>query len=202
MSTTTRKLETRASVPLADIKLGDDGKLSGYAVKFNVRSYPVWGVFREVVLPGAFAKSLRENPDVRMLGHHDTRKLLARTKSGSLSIREDSVGLRFEAQLDDTTIGQDARKMVKRGDLDAMSFGFIPTSENWTKDENGFALREILEAELIEISLATFPQYPKTEVNARSLDDPGVASLRAWEAHKTKKSLQEAERRLRLAEAC
>lgn len=203
MSTTTaRKLETRSGVPIGETKLSDDGKLSGYAVKYNVRSYPVFGMYREVILPGAFDKTLRENPDVRLLAHHDTSKLLARVKSGTLSVRSDNIGLSFEATLDDTTIGQDARKQVKRGDLDSMSFGFFVVEDSWKKDENGFSLREIREVELLELSLATFPQYPKTEVSTRSADDPGIASLRAWEESLKRMPISIAEKRLRIAEAC
>ena len=51
---------------------------------------------------------------------HDPSRLLARTKSGTLRLEEDSKGLRFELDLPDTTEGRDLLALAERGDIGGM----------------------------------------------------------------------------------
>ncbi len=57
------------------------------------------GSFTEVIRPKAFARTLGENPDVSLLVNHSGAPL-ARSTSGTLTLREDARGLRFAAQLE------------------------------------------------------------------------------------------------------
>lgn len=143
-------------------------RVVGYAAKFGVVSEIIAGVFRETIAPGAFKRDL-QGSDVRLLMNHDPGKLLARTKSGTLKLSEDNVGLRFEAVLPETSLVRDMVEQIRRGDLDSMSFGFKTLDESWGEDENGFPLRTLLRVKLFDISLATFPAYPETEVALREL---------------------------------
>src|SRR5215469_3192801 len=68
--------------------------LSGYAIVYNSLSNDLGG-FTEIVAPGAVTESLANNPDVLCLRDHDSSILLGRTKSKTLTLTEDSVGLRF-----------------------------------------------------------------------------------------------------------
>src|SRR5690242_9897007 len=94
-------------------------KLEGYAVKFGVEAR-VAG-FVETIKSGAFARSLASNRDVRALVDHDMSKLLGRTASGTLRLREDATGLAFELDVPDTTLGRDILALAERRDLSGMS---------------------------------------------------------------------------------
>lgn len=164
----------------SEIRVDSSGaKLHGYAAKFNSLSENLGG-FRERIAPGAFAKSLK-TADVRLLINHEGLPL-ARTRSGNLTLREDSVGLYFEAQLDpnDPDV-QRVMPKVKRGDLSQMSFAFTDLTEpdeRWSKDADGSKLRTVREAKLWEISIVTFPAYPATSVEAAGLRQAQLERMR------------------------
>jgi HK97 family phage prohead protease len=59
---------------------------------------------------------------------------------------------------------------MERGDLNEMSFAFMPTVQEW--DESGETpLRKIKEAELFDVAIVTYPAYNSTEIGLRSLKD-------------------------------
>ena len=74
-----------------DASLRANGKrsISGHASVFDTE-YDV-GPFREIIRPGTFAESIKQD-DVRALWNHDSNIVLGRNKSGTLSLREDSIG--------------------------------------------------------------------------------------------------------------
>jgi HK97 family phage prohead protease len=79
--------------------------------------------FIERIAPGAFRKTLTETPDVRLLINHEGLPL-ARTKNGTLRLKEDDAGLYMDADLPDTQAARDLYTLVERGDVDQMSFAF------------------------------------------------------------------------------
>jgi HK97 family phage prohead protease len=139
--------------------------LAGYAARFGELSEDLGG-YREMLAPGCFAKSLQAN-DVRAFFNHDFNHLLGRTKSGTLRLTEDSEGLAFEVDLADNSLSEMVYSLVKRGDLDGVSFGFYAIQDQWNEDGT---VNTILEADLIEISPVVFPAYQAPKVEARSLD--------------------------------
>ena len=158
-------LETR-TVSLSGLEIrAEADKLAtilGHAALFNTPS--LFMGFREMIEPGAFADSL--TGDVRALWQHDTARVLGRTKSGTLRLWEDDQGLAFELNPPDTVDGRDAVTLIKRGDVDQMSFGFNvpPGGDSWTEDEDGIPLRKLRTVSLMEISPVTWAAYPQTGV--------------------------------------
>jgi HK97 family phage prohead protease len=145
--------------------------LRGYAAVFNSPSQDLGG-FVEVIRQGAFARCLSQHDlDVRALVDHDASKILGRTKAGTLRLTEDSVGLRCEIDLPNTTLANDTYESVKRGDISQMSFGFYAVSENWLVNPSGqpAALRELDDVDVFDVSVVTFPAYEGTSIAARSL---------------------------------
>jgi len=197
MTTSVKKYQPqeveKRSFGAADVEVrvenGKPSRIVGYAAKFGVRSEPIMGMFRETIAKGAFAKNL-PGADVRFLVGHDTNMVLGRTKSGTLSIREDEIGLRFDLTLPNTTLANDVVEQVNRRDLDGMSFGFRKIKDSWGEDEQGFAIRTLDEVSIFEVSLTAFPAYQQTEVALRDLD-----IYRRAKAHPRRTAL-----RLRLAE--
>lgn len=143
--------------------------ITGYAAVFNQRSDLIWGEFREVIAPGAFAESLTRD-DIRALWQHDTAQVLGRKSAGTLTLEEDERGLRVEIHPPNTQTGRDAVELIKRGDVSEMSFGFsvAPQGDDWHEDPDGTIIRTIRKAKLYEVSPVTFPAYPQTEVGMRS----------------------------------
>lgn len=102
----------------ADVGANDGNTLHGYAALFNSRSHDLGG-FREIILPGAFDRSLKEHPDVLALVDHDEGKVLARTTNGTLRIQPDERGLKVEIDPADTSYARDILALVRRGDVTA-----------------------------------------------------------------------------------
>lgn len=144
-------------------------KITGYAAVFN--RYAEGLPFREKIAPGAFAKSIQEGADVRLLINHDGLPL-ARTKSKTLRLSEDSKGLFIEAAVDaeDPDV-QRIMPKLKRKDLDQMSFGFYVTKDKWEHSETGPSTRTIMEVDLFDVSIVTYPAYPQTSVSMRSAQE-------------------------------
>jgi hypothetical protein len=168
----TEKIETRRltvnQFELREGPAGDGMAFSGYAAVFNSDSEPL--PFTERILPGAFRKSLRSRNNVRMYLNHDSSMLLATTRAKTLRLEEDERGLKVDADLPDTTVGRDLSTLIKRGDVDSMSFGFsVPArGDQWSDDGN---VRELKEVKLYEVSVVTgFPAYAATSASVRSVD--------------------------------
>lgn len=160
-----KKIERR-TYTVRDVEARADGegmRLSGYAAVFNDSSVPL--PFKESIAPGAFRKTLSETPDVRLLINHEGLPL-ARTKNGTLKLEEDERGLRFDADLADTQEGRDIYELVKRGDVDQMSFAFRVIRQKWNDDRSRRVLTEVSLADG-DVSVVTYPAYPTTTVEAR-----------------------------------
>lgn len=145
-------------------------KLVGYAVRWNSLSEVIWDEFREQFSPGAFKDSLASGTDVRALYEHNYTQLLGRTKSGTLVLAEDDIGLRFELTPPNTQLGNDVLALVERGDLSGMSFGFRALKESWDITPEPY-IRTVTAAELREITVTSMPAYPESgvEIAHRSL---------------------------------
>jgi len=167
-------MERRASFELR----AKGRRLEGYAALFDVAARIA--DFEEVIAPGAFATSLRESKDILALADHDPRSVLARTKSGTLRLAEDSRGLAFDLDVPDTSAGRDMLALAERGDLGGASFGFtVPKQgERWSGRR-----RELRAVNLIEISVVSAsPAYDGTSVQARAqlVRPPRLARARRW----------------------
>lgn len=161
----------------AELRATGDGGLRvvGYASTYD-RPYPIYGGperggFDEVIKPGAFAKSVRERDDVRLLVNHDGVPL-ARTKSRTMTLTADDIGLLVDAQLDaGSPIVAGLRSAMERGDMDQMSFAFEVTKQSWSQD---FTVRSITEVRLFDVSVVTYPANSATMAMIAE-PDPGPA---------------------------
>lgn len=135
--------------------------------------------FREVIAPGAFTGTLADGHDVLALADHDTAKVLGRTSTGTLTLRETAAGLEYRLTLPDTTIGNDLRALAARGDLGGVSFGFRAIRDSWAGE-----VRTLHEVELQEVSIVqAWPAYPTTTVslrNRQSGERDRLGVLRHW----------------------
>jgi HK97 family phage prohead protease len=152
-----------SNLEVRDDEASDSITFAGYASVFNhdYEVHDAFGVFTERLAPGAFTRTLSESPDVMLLVNHEGLPL-ARTKSGTLRLSEDSIGLRVEAELD--PYDPDVRALLpkmRRGDLDEMSFAFRVNGQEWSDD---YAERTITEVNLArgDVSIVSFGANPAT----------------------------------------
>lgn len=160
----------RRVMPLVDLEVraadaDEPAVIRGYAAVFGQLSDELGG-FREKIRPGAFATSL-EQDDVRALWNHDANYVLGRRMAGTLSLEEDEMGLRVLIVPPDTTWANDLITSMARGDVNQMSFGFKTRADSWEQSEAG-TVRELLDVQLFDVSVVTFPAYPQTSAEARN----------------------------------
>ncbi len=168
------RLETKfiAFDPAADL---GDGRIAGYASLFDV----VDGCGDEVA-PGAFAASLRRaERRPKLLWQHDP----ARPIGVWDALREDERGLHASGRLlTEIQSGAEAAVLLRAGAVDGLSIGYRAVRA--ARSEAGG--RRLLEIDLWEISLVTFPMLPEARaaVPAAEKDDAPdlVAALRAARA--------------------
>jgi HK97 family phage prohead protease len=140
----------------------------GYASVFNEVA-DIGGFWDEVVAPGAFSATLAAGDDVAFLIDHEGLPL-ARTRSGTLRLSQDTRGLRVEADLDpsDPDVQRILPKM-RRGDLTAMSFAFRTAKNGDYWDESKTPpLRTLLDLTLRDVAIVTFPAYAGADIALRS----------------------------------
>ena len=141
--------ETR-EMPFSDAEcrmdaVGTGMTFRGYASIFD-SPYAItdaYGEYQETVKRTAFDKTLAQGADVVFLVNHSGAPL-ARTKSGTLTLRTDGKGLLAEAKLDPSNPrAAELRSMVERQDLDEMSFVFRDLLPSWDDSYTERNLREV-----------------------------------------------------------
>jgi HK97 family phage prohead protease len=163
-------MERRAGIELRAV----GRKLEGYAAVFNEETRVA--DFREIIRPGAFANTIKEGRDILALSDHDSSKVLARTKSGTLRLAEDSRGLHFSLDVPETSAGRDVLALAERGDIGGASFGFQVAKDGEIRTGN---LRELRAIDLFEISIvSSWPAYDGTVVQARHRQNNEHAAFR------------------------
>lgn len=159
------------------------GKLTaaGVAMRYGAKSKPIAGQFREQFKPGTFARTLTRQ-DVQAHNEHGG-PYLARTANESLRLTDSRSELAYEIDLPDTSAGRDTAHLLERGDIKGSSIGFraIPKAVDWTKDDDGMALRTVSEAALFFVDLTTSPAYDTStaEVALRSVAEATGLELRS-----------------------
>lgn len=154
------------------IEEGEDKKIRGVASVFNSESRDLGG-FTEVIDRHAFDDVLESNPDVTCLWNHNSDDLLGRTSSGTLRLWTEDDGLHYEVDPPNTTLGNDMRELLKRGDVNGSSFAFTVDDEDqtWEDRDDGSTLRTIKKVSgLFDCSLVTVGAYDEASVALRSLE--------------------------------
>jgi HK97 family phage prohead protease len=166
--------DTRKFANLELRGLSRDGTFSGYASVFGEVD-----LGKDAIERGAFLRSLKTRGagGVRMLFQHDPAEPIGAWKT----IREDSRGLYVEGMLaDGVSRAREVHQLLKNGALDGLSIGFRTVR---AKTDAKSGVRRILEADLWEISVVTFPMLPSARVqnikNARWFRDKETELVRA-----------------------
>ncbi len=149
----------------------------GYGAVFYREGQPgteywLWDNIVERIAPTAFDRAIRED-DIRGLKNHDPNLLLGRSKSNTMRLSVDAVGLRYEIEPPDTQAGHDTIKELRRGDLDGSSFSFTIAEGgeqvNKVRMDDGptVYIRNLTELQVYDVGPVTFPAYSATSSGVR-----------------------------------
>jgi hypothetical protein len=156
-----RKIISSPALDLRDarhaLQVEPDGTFEGYASLFGIVD-----MGGDEVAPGAFARSLqtRGARAVRMLWQHDPSLPI-----GSwVLIKEDQRGLRVKGRLNlAVSRARETLALLKEGAVDGLSIGFrVKTA----RKSAGGGIRRLLEVDLWEISIVTFPMLPQARITS------------------------------------
>ena len=169
------KMETRMAL-LEPASENEENKqlVEGYAAVFNQRTL-IWESewsgwkYMEVIDRNAF-DGADMSDTVFKYNHGDIAMVLARASNNTLTMQTDDKGLRISADIIDTNNGTDVYKLIKRGDLNKMSFAFTVKNERSESDrENKIYIRTITAFDKIyDVAVVDFPAYDGTSIQARS----------------------------------
>src|SRR6185369_15445551 len=126
------------------------GRFDGYAGIFG--NVDLGG---DVLMPGAFTKTISENASRPLLWAHNALEPL-----GLANLAEDSKGLAVEGQLNlDVQRAREIHSLMKQGAVKAMSFGYDAIGKTWKN-----STRELREVKLYEVSLLPVGMNPEARV--------------------------------------
>ena len=96
--------------------------------------------------------------------HSDNFMVLARTRNKTLSIEDREDGVYIRASLANTSEGKDLYELIKRGDIDKMSFAFTEKDGLFNEETKTWTVRNI--TKLYDVAAVTVPAYENTNIYA------------------------------------
>lgn len=160
-------------IRLKDIKLdynSEQRKLGGYINVVERASETLFSQqrgkwFNEVIKAGTFTRALQKNNSIPMLLEHDWDKQIAHTANGTLELREDAIGLRFDAIVDEETFNE-----IQQRNITSCSFGFKVNEQQYESVNPKLEKRYISNIDLFEVSLVANPAYVGSLVEQRNME--------------------------------
>lgn len=174
----------------------DEMIIEGKAVCFNEETV-LWRdgdtEYKEIIAREAFDECDMRDCFLKY-NHCDSIMAVARVKNGTLKIDVREDGVYITARLAKTTAGRDLYELVKRGDIDKMSFAFTIREESYDRDSHTWTVRKI--DKLYDVAAVTVPAYENTSLYARRRKD--VEALRVMEVEASKRVLEKQKLKLKL----
>src|SRR5690606_31339127 len=165
---------TKREIRLAEIRAvtHDDNDsemiVEGRAVVYDSPTvlYEIEGrKYYEVIARGALeGADLRDVPF--KYNHSDNVMVMARTRNKTLELIPDDQGLLIRARLANTTAGRDLYELIKRGDVDKMSFAFTVDDEEYDRNTRTRTIKRF--KRIWDVSAVDTPAYADTYIAARS----------------------------------
>lgn len=160
-------------IRLKDIQLdynSEQRKLGGYINVVERASETLYSKqrgkwFKETIKAGTFTRALQKNDSIPMLLEHDWDKQIAHTANGTLELREDAIGLRFDAVVDEDTFNE-----IQRRNITSCSFGFKVNEQQYESINPKMEKRYISNIDLFEVSLVANPAYVGSLVEQRNME--------------------------------
>lgn len=192
-------------------------RITGRPIVFGVRSHNLtpWSEYREVyevLEPGCISAEVMQKSDIVLNTNHrnDVSCILGRyrnTDKDTLKLELRADGVDCDCDLPNTTTADDTLELIKRGDIDGMSFAF---EDDWEDSENGVSYERMRDEEtgkkeiwvrhvkritaLYDVSIVTHPAYEQATVATREQADEINAAIEA-QLKREREAEEEAQRR-------
>ena len=176
-------------------------EIEGRPIVFGVRSVNLtpWSSTRkvyEILEPGCISRELLQKSDVILNLNHsnmvpDVLGRYRNTDKDTLSLELRGDGIDCRCELPHTNNADDALELIKRGDINGMSFAFDDDYEdtengvsyertNDTEDGKEIWLRHVKRIKgLYDVAIVTHPAYEQTSVGMREVSDRIDAAIEA-----------------------
>lgn len=152
----------RKTTPLASVMLkmtGDSGQFEGYASVFNVLD-----IQNDIVLPGAYKKTLAEHGLPKMFFDHKWSMPVGRYLDAS----EDTVGLYVKGEMTPGhSLASDVRAAMQHGTLDGLSVGGMVKKTDYEVKSDARYIKNW--TQLLEVSPVAFPANPAARIDLDSV---------------------------------
>lgn len=160
-------------IRLKDIQLdynSEQRKLGGYINVVERASETLYSKqrgkwFKETIKAGTFTRALQKNSSIPMLLEHDWDRQIAHTANGTLELREDAIGLRFDAIVDEDVFNE-----IQQKNITSCSFGFKVNEQQFENVNPKMEKRYISNIDLFEVSLVANPAYVGSLVEQRNME--------------------------------
>lgn len=167
-------INTEYRIKDMELQNNEDGsyKIGGYINVTNRESETLYNKkngkwFKEIMTSGVFEDALSRAKEIPLLLEHNWDEKLASTSLGDLTLKEDNIGLRFEATIKDESLYQ----KIKAGIINSCSFGFKVLRERVECINSKLDRRFVDAIELLEVSLVKNPAYVGSLCESRSYED-------------------------------
>lgn len=164
---------TKKEIRLAEIRAVDPGQgqnemiVEGRAIVYD--SPTVMFEFNGIKYYEVIARGALDGADLKDVpfkyNHSDAVMVMARTRNKTLELIPDDKGLLIRAKLADTTAGRDLYELIRRGDIDKMSFAFTVTEQSYNKDTHTRTITKF--KRIWDVSAVDTPAYSDTFISAR-----------------------------------
>jgi len=132
--------------------ISKEGTFEGYAAVFGTND-----ALNEVIEPGAFTKTIKDNKQFPMLWYHNPTDPI-----GIVEVKQDNKGLHVNGQLNmDVQSAREKHSLMEQKAIKGLSFGFKTIVDLWDK-----STRRLKEIKLYEISPCTFQAHPDALISA------------------------------------
>lgn len=148
-----------------------DVMISGYVNAIcrdsRVLQLPDGTRYVEQVAEGVFNRAIANNPDILLKINHD--RVLGGSKDGTITLKEDNIGLHAEARFQDDEV----RQAAEAGKITGWSFGFNCLEDAWSYTDEYYKRRVLKDIQLNEVSIliGRTPAYAGTSYEMRDKEE-------------------------------
>lgn len=156
--------------------------ICGYVNVVERKSRPVitpHGKVIEEIGAGAFSDALTRAGNIAMTKDHNPEAVVAETRTGSLRLYEDNIGLHYDADISDAATVQEARE----GKIKGLSFGMRNVKDTLEQRAGELPIRRIeaLDLDHITLVISKTPCYSATSVEVRAEEEIEIETRTAGE---------------------
>ena len=150
----------------------DGARITGYVNVTEKKSRPVItprGKVIEEIEPRAFSEAISRAGNITVTVDHDKSHIYASTDDGTVTLKEDAIGLHADVLIKD----KDLIELAKKGEIRGWSFGMYNDKDSIEERADDLPIRHIKALDLDHLTLVVkkSPIYSATSVELRAGED-------------------------------